>query len=303
MPEEVSEAKVETVQVEEEKPSESVEEQVAAPDLSEAEPPAQEPEKEPSVQDALAKLTDAEVEALPDEHPVKRYAKSISDKSILKLRQEFEAREREREEQNRRETQLREARQRREQNQTIYRQLQALRKQSPEQWQQYMDQPQYAAIWNEGLNITPTAEEIDSAKSEGYNEGFNQLWGAVYQGFMQAPEMADLTPEELSDLSSDNFRGKPNPHAAYTLAMAKVYGTRVAKAAFKKELEKAVEDARADERERLQAKYREAGVGPEEIEGKPASSTTIGDIRDRYAMGYIDSETYEREMKAHGANP
>lgn len=267
MPGEVSEAQVETAQVEE-KPSE--EPQVAEPTPSEAEKPAQEPEAEKPPEESSEEREKRILQEVLDSDDYKKSVQSEADKRALKLRQEFEARERETQRKAEQDTRLAQAQQKRESDLNTYRQLQALKQTKPEEWQAYMDQPQYAAIWNQGLNTTPSTVEIDTAKSDGYNDGFNQLWGQIYQGFMNDPAMGDLSTEEQAALSRDKFQGEANPHAAYTLALAKVYGTRLAKAGFKKEIEKAVEDARADEREKLQTKYREAGIEPADIEGKTA---------------------------------
>lgn len=266
MPDKTSEASAEVAQVQA-PPSEEV---VVAPP-SEAELPAQESEETPEARkDRIRK------EILESDEG-KLALQSEADKRTLKLRQEFEARERQQQLRTQQEVQLREAKAQREQRQTTFRQLQALETQNPDSWRQYMKDPQYAAVWNEGINTTPSTEEVDGARSE----GFNQLWGQIYQGYMTAPEMSDLTSEELAELSTDNFKGKANAHAEYTLAMARVYGRRALKAEFEKEKEQAIKDARADEREKLQAKYRAAGIGSEEIEG-------------RSATGGLTSERYKR---------
>ena len=274
----VSEATVETAQVEE-KPSEET--QVAEPTPSEAVPPVQEPVEEKPPEESLEERKERIRKEILESEEGKAALQSEADKRALKLRQEFEGREREQQRKTQQEAQLRESQQKRERDLNTYRQLQALEQTKPDEWRQYMRDPQYAAIWNQGLNTTPSTMEIDSARGDGYNEGFNQLWGNIYQGFMSAAEMAELTTEELSELSSDNFKGVPNPHAAYTLALAKVYGMRLARKGFSKELEKAVEDARADEREKLQSKYREAGVEPTELEGTGAPAGVL--TKARYA--------------------
>jgi len=272
MPEtKVSEATAETAQVEA-PPSEEV---VVAPP-SEAEPPAQEPAPEETPEQRKERIRKEVLES--DEG--KAALQSEADKRTLKLRQEYDARERLQVQKTQQETQLREAKQQREQRQGTYRQLQALEQSNPDQWRQHMKDPQYAAIWNEGLNTLPSSEELDAARTGAYNEGFNLLWGQIYQGFMNSPDMADLTSEELGELSRDNFRGEANPHAAYTLALARVYGRRTLKAEFQKELKEAVDEGRADEREKLQTKYREAGIGPEEIEGRAPTGVLT---KERYA--------------------
>lgn len=274
---EVSEAKVETAQVEE-KPSE--EPQVAEPTPSEAEPPVQEPVEEKPPEETPEEKRERIRKELLESEEGKAALQSEADKRTLKLRQEFESREREQQRKAQQEAQLREAQQKRERDLDTFRQLQALEQTKPDEWRQHMRNPQYAAIWNEGLNTTPSTVELSSAKSDGYNDGFNQLWGQIYQGFMNDPAMGDLSTEEQSELSRDKFQGEANPHAAYTLALARVYGTRLARKGFSKELERAVEEARSDEREKLQAKYREAGVEPAEIEGgAPAGVLT----KEKYA--------------------
>ena len=278
MVEKVSEATVETAQVEA-PPSEEV---VVAPP-SETEPPAQEPAPEETPEQRKERIRKEILES--DEG--KAALQSEADKRTLKLRQEYDARERLRVQKAQQEAQLREAKQQREQRQATYRQLQALEQQNPDQWRQYMRDPQYAAIWQEGLTSLPSSEELDAARTGAYNEGFNLLWGQVYQGFMSTPDMADLTSEELAELSTDKFRGEANPYAAYTLALARIYGKRTLRAEFQKELKKAVDDARADEREKLQAKYREAGIGPEEIEGRVGGAVPTPE-----AIASMDIEEY-----------
>jgi len=272
MPTKPSEAATETSQVEA-KPSESEEEQVVAAEPSEEAKPVQEEEKpaqEVSIEEQLAKLSDEEVEALPDTHPVKRLAKSIADKSALKLRQEYEARSRADQQRAEDQRRLQEAQRAQQERQTVYRQLQVIKRDKPEEWAKHMDNPEYASIWAEGGSTMPSTEEVDRARAE----GANTVYGSVYQGLMGKPEMANLTDKDLERLDVNKFRGQPNAQATYLGAMCEVLAEKLAEARIAKLLPE--KEAAAEERgaERVRNEYREAGVGPPVIEGK----TTPGQL-------------------------
>lgn len=258
---EVSEAKVETAQVEE-KPSE--EPQVAEPEPSEAEPPAQEP-----VEETPEEKRERIRKELLESEEGKAALQSEADKRALKLRQEYD-RQRDAERiQAQQERQLQEARAKREQNQNTYRQLQALKQTNPQEWSKYMDDPRYVAVWNEGLSSMPSAEEIESARAEGRAKGGVDILNQVASKLQSRPEMENLTQEEIASLNRDNFAKTLDGYVDQLGVAMEIYAKRLAVADIKKR-EKAIEEtARKDEREKIQAKYREAGVVPEELEGKP----------------------------------
>lgn len=261
MPKEVSEATAETAQVES-PPSEEA--QVAEPAPSEEEKPVQEPEETPEQQ--RERLYKELLES--EEH--QKAVQSEADKRALKLRQEMEAQREADRRQTEQERRLQEAKAKREHNQGIYRQLQLLEQQKPDEWRQHMRNPEYAAIWNEGLNTVPSTDEIDAAKAEARAEAGLGVLNQLATKIKALPEMENLTDEDLKSLDRGNFAQSLDGYVEQLLQAAKIYGVKVGRAEAAKGKAALEESIRKDEREKLQAKYREAGVVPEEIEGKPA---------------------------------
>lgn len=285
MPDKVSEATAETAQVVEEKPSEEA--QVAAPEPSEVVEPAQEPEAEPEG------LSDEQKQKVHEEflqsEEYKQQLQSEADKRALKLRQEFEAREAVRTQAQEREQRLAEARQQREQEAQVYSQLLDLRQTKPEEFVKALDNPQYRGVWDRGGRTAPSTEEIDAARAD----GFSQLYGTYYRMVMSKPEMTNLSDEEAASISSEKFKGRADAHGAYLEAITDLLAMKKAQALVAKERKGIEEEARKNEREKLQAKYREAGVGPEEIEGKATSGVLT---EERYlAMSPDDREKLAQE--------
>jgi len=263
---EVSETKADTSQVVEEKPSEEA--QVAPPEPSEEAKPVQEPEKPPEETPEQQKER-VRKEALESEEG-KAAIQSEADKRALKLRQEYDAKQREESTRLQRDADLRQAKEKRERNQATYRQLQALEQQKPDEWRQHMRNPEMAAIWNEGLNTTLSTAELDVAKGEGRSEGGRAILDQLAQRISSRPEMENLTQEELTTLDSGKFAQNLDGYVDQIVMAAQILGKRTAAKEFAKEKDTFEETVRKNEREKVQAKYREAGIGPEEIEGKGA---------------------------------
>jgi len=292
---EVSETKADTSQVVKEPPSEPVEGQVAPPEPSLGAEPVQEPEKPPEETPEQQKQR-VRKEALESEEG-KAAIQSEADKRALKLRQEYDARQREESTRIQRDADLRQAKEKRERNQAIYRQLQVMEQQKPDEWRQHMRDPQYAAIWNEGLNTTLSTAELDVAKGEGRSEGGRAMLDQVAQRISSRPEMESLTQEELTSLDSGKFAQSLDGYVDQIVVAAQMLGKRAAAKEFAKEKDAFEETARKDEREKLQAKYREAGIGPEEIEGKGAPGALT---KEKYAAMTADerSKLSEAEIDA-----
>ena len=257
MPKEVSEATAETAQVVEEKPSEET--QVAAPEPSEAVEPVQEPAPEESAEERDKRI----LQEYRESEEYKGDLQSEADKRALKLRQEFESRETVQRQAQERDQRLAEARQQREQETQVYSQLLELRQTKPEEFVKALDNPAYRGIWDRGGRIAPSTEEIDNARSD----GFIQLYGTVYRTVMSKPEMTNLSNEEAASIAGEKFQGVPDAHAAYLDALTDLWATKKAQAIVAKERGGIEEAAGKKATEKLQAKYREAGVVPEEIEG------------------------------------
>jgi len=253
-----SEAVTDPSQVEAETPSEPEEGQVAAAEPSEEEKPAQEVEKpEPPSKEAI--------EAYLQSEEGQRIVQGVADKGILSLRREYDGKYAADREKERRDRELAEAKKTRDERIGIYRQLQALKAQKPEEWQRYMDDPQYAAIWAEGGRTAPSTEEIDNARQE----GVRQLYGQIYQRRMACPELQNLTAEELALVDTQKFAGQPDAIPAFLDALDEVRINRRAATIAAKTVKEAEGAAYQRGRDDLQNEYREKGVPPPVIEGAP----------------------------------